>query len=76
MPIYEYKCSKCEHEFEQLVKSMDHKEAITCPGCGSRKVEKRLSVFAAQGGSPAAAPPGPTGCQGCGQAGGSCPFRE
>ncbi|MBN2714142.1 MAG: zinc ribbon domain-containing protein, partial [Planctomycetes bacterium] len=51
MPIYEYICKKCGKPFELLVRS-DTK--VECPGCGSVKVEKRMSTFAAHEGK---APP-------------------
>jgi putative FmdB family regulatory protein len=34
MPIYEYKCSKCNHEFEKL-ESFNAKSVCTCPECGT-----------------------------------------
>jgi putative FmdB family regulatory protein len=74
MPIYEYKCSKCDHQFEQLVKSMNAQADVACPGCGSKKAEKQLSVFAARQAQPAASAM-PPGCGGCAQAG-SCPMME
>ena len=40
MPIYDYRCGGCQHEFEALVRSDD--EAI-CPECGSRQLEKLVS---------------------------------
>lgn len=43
VPIYEYDCKKCERPFETLVLSPS--EVISCPGCGSPRVEKRFSVF-------------------------------
>jgi putative FmdB family regulatory protein len=43
MPIFEYLCRKCEHEFELLVRG---EEAIHCPSCNSQRLEKQLSVFA------------------------------
>lgn len=46
MPIYEYKCEKCQAEFEQLVKSSAEK--AHCEKCGSKKVEKMLSGFSAR----------------------------
>lgn len=33
MPIYEYKCLKCEHIFEEIVMSED--EPSCCPKCGA-----------------------------------------
>lgn len=66
MPIYEYACRKCGHEFETLVRSDTVPE---CPGCRSTELEKKLSVFAtaASGPEPQAAP-GP--CGACGHPGG------
>ncbi|MBA2359147.1 MAG: zinc ribbon domain-containing protein [Actinobacteria bacterium] len=47
MPIYEYVCMKCEHHFEELVRSGEADP--TCPDCGGAKVAKQFSVFAAHG---------------------------
>jgi putative FmdB family regulatory protein len=44
MPLYEYTCRKCHSDFELLIRSDETPE---CPGCGSRKLEKHLSVAAA-----------------------------
>ncbi len=44
MPIYEYACKQCEHEFEALVQGDEEAE---CPECHSSKLEKRFSVPAA-----------------------------
>lgn len=44
MPLYEYACRKCESEFELLIRG---EEAPECPHCGSRKLDKLLSVAAA-----------------------------
>ncbi len=44
MPLYEYACQKCESEFELLIRSDETPE---CPGCGSRQLEKQMSVPAA-----------------------------
>jgi len=41
MPIYEYACEKCEHTFETLVQNG---EAVECPHCHAREVERLLSV--------------------------------
>ena len=47
MPIFEYKCIKCEENFEKLV--MGSNPQINCPKCGSDEVNKKFSVFAASG---------------------------
>lgn len=41
MPIYEYRCDKCGHQFDRLVK-MDTPNP-ECPECGS-SVKKLLSA--------------------------------
>ncbi len=43
MPIYEYRCQKCEHEFEELVFSKEQK--INCPQCNNDGVTKGFSTF-------------------------------
>ena len=43
MPIYEYKCSACKHEFEALV--LDTKTP-PCPECKHLEVTRLLSQFA------------------------------
>ncbi len=43
MPIYEYKCSDCEHELEKLQKISD--TPITdCPECGKPALKKMISA--------------------------------
>ncbi|HNR71238.1 MAG TPA: zinc ribbon domain-containing protein [Verrucomicrobiota bacterium] len=46
MPIYEFHCDKCGRDSEILVRSSRWK-GTPCPHCGSTKLSKRLSVFAA-----------------------------
>ncbi|MBI3271695.1 MAG: zinc ribbon domain-containing protein [Planctomycetes bacterium] len=43
MPVYEYTCTKCEHEFELLV--FGTKPRVRCPECRGSRVKKRFSVF-------------------------------
>ncbi len=45
MPLYEFTCSNCHQNVELLVRS--GQEDLECPECGSRKLEKQLSVAAA-----------------------------
>jgi len=67
MPIYEFTCQSCNHNFETLVRSSTVPE---CPHCHSQQLEKRLSVFATANSSSdaMAAMPGPCGT--CGHPGG------
>jgi len=43
MPIFEYICKECDHEFEALVYGSEKAE---CPKCNSKKLAPQLSVFA------------------------------
>lgn len=58
MPIYEFKCAKCLHEFETLQKASDPDPV--CPECKSDLVLKQLSTgsFGFKGGSPTGSRPG------------------
>ena len=42
MPIYEYECKKCGHEFEREQKMADP-PVKTCPECKGRRVTKLIS---------------------------------
>jgi putative FmdB family regulatory protein len=41
MPLYEYNCRTCEHTFEALVQNG---EAVECPECQGRRLERLLSL--------------------------------
>ena len=43
MPIFEYVCKECDHQFEALVYGNEKAE---CPKCHSKKLAPQLSVFA------------------------------
>jgi putative FmdB family regulatory protein len=43
MPIYEYACRACHHQFERLVRTGD---TPGCPSCGSQDLERLLSLAA------------------------------
>lgn len=45
MPIYEYVCNACSHEFEEWQKITDS-PVRKCPSCGKRKVERLVSLSA------------------------------
>jgi putative FmdB family regulatory protein len=65
MPIYEYACKECQHEFEALVYGAQKAE---CPKCASKKLAPKLSVFAvsASGSTTKPAPRAAGGCGSCG----------
>lgn len=49
MPLYEYVCSECGHEFELFVRSLSAQGPHSCPQCTSQKTSKRFSTFATSG---------------------------
>ena len=64
MPIFEYLCKECDNAFEKIVQGSKKPD---CPSCGSKKLEKQLSVFAVSGGSGNFQPGPATGpCGSCG----------
>jgi putative FmdB family regulatory protein len=70
MPIFEYICQECQHEFEALVFGRDKAK---CPKCESKKLSPQLSVFAvsAKGSASSPAPMPGGGCGSCGDPRGS-----
>ncbi|MHB0955980.1 MAG: FmdB family zinc ribbon protein [Pirellulaceae bacterium] len=73
MPIYEYVCRKCRHEFETLVRGDEQPE---CPKCRDTRLDKLLSVPAAHVANHSSLPPcgmdcgmGRSGTCGMGQCG-------
>ncbi len=62
MPLYEYRCIRCERPFEKYARTFhDHPD---CPSCGATDVTRLLSTFAVStgGGKSAAASPSAGGC--------------
>lgn len=41
MPIFEYECEACRHDFEHLVRG--ETPSLACPACGSKCLRKRMS---------------------------------
>ena len=50
MPLYEFTCKKCGHQFEELL-TLSEMEAgkLKCPACQSKRVERGFSSFATGG---------------------------
>jgi putative FmdB family regulatory protein len=65
MPIYEYTCHQCNEEFELLVQGMGKK--VKCPECGSRKTEKKFSLFGVKSGGNFTSSKGGDSCSSCSQ---------
>lgn len=55
MPIFDYTCQSCDHDFELLLRTG---ETPTCPQCGTRRLTKHLSAPAVHRGSSRALPIG------------------
>jgi putative FmdB family regulatory protein len=77
MPIFEYICERCNHEFEALVFGQQKAE---CPKCQSKKLQPQLSVFAVSAKSGGSSQPAmPTGsCGSCGdpRGPGACSMKD
>lgn len=75
MPIYEYICKECHHQFEALVYG---KDKATCPKCQATKLEPKLSVFAVSAKSSSGAAPSAGPCGSCGdpRGPGACSLRD
>jgi putative FmdB family regulatory protein len=49
MPVYEFRCQDCDKTFE-VSRAISETGAVSCPHCGSAKVERMWSrVFAITG---------------------------
>ena len=70
MPLYEYRCKKCDATFELLLYGGDE---ARCPSCASQDLVRLLSVTAVGKGKDAAAAAGP--CGSCSEAPG-CGFKN
>ena len=70
MPIYEFKCLKCEEFFELLVMGGDKDEEVKCPKCEEQTFERVMSTTnfsmgsGSSGNAPAAGGCNVTGCSG------------
>jgi len=49
MPMYEYICKSCDHQFEILQRMGEGAEGLSCPKCGEKRVEKQFSTFSSSG---------------------------
>lgn len=71
MPMYDYVCLECHHQFERIRSSRDADAVQECPACKAERVRRRLSVVAAfvnaENSAVAAQPQRAGGC-----CGGSC----
>ena len=71
MPIYEFKCTKCETFFEVIVMGSDDKQ-IDCPKCKSEAFERVVSKTNFKMGSASSSQPAGVQTQERSCSGGSC----
>ncbi len=62
MPLYEYICSDCGHEFEKMMRFDQAGQRPPCPRCAGEDTRKKLSLFSSSGSQTGAA----TSSGGCG----------
>ncbi len=60
MPIYEYRCLKCENNFSLLQSLYPAENNAECPKCSSKDVKKVFSAFSFGAGSGNSVSPAPT----------------
>jgi len=46
MPIFEFVCLECGHEFERLVYKSSETNTLECPKCHGTRLEEKISSFA------------------------------
>jgi putative FmdB family regulatory protein len=63
MPIYEYRCMKCNNEFEYLVIGND--KDISCPACDGKKVRRKMSACSFKSSGNYSSSSGSSGCSTC-----------
>lgn len=49
MPIYEFRCSSCDHVFEELIFRTTEIKDLVCPRCKATGIDKQMSTFASTG---------------------------
>ncbi|PID78593.1 FmdB family transcriptional regulator [bacterium DOLJORAL78_65_58] len=66
MPLFEFTCKKCGHQFEELVTLSELNDGkLVCPACRSKRIERGFSAFATGGDTGG----GAVGGGGCGSGG-------
>ena len=49
MPIYDYRCKKCNNEFSVVMTISEHeKKRPSCSSCGSKSLEQKITSFNVQ----------------------------
>ncbi len=45
MPVFNYKCNNCGHDFDLLLGVGDKKEELVCTNCKSEDIQRHYSSF-------------------------------
>ncbi|RLG44241.1 MAG: zinc ribbon domain-containing protein [Thermoproteota archaeon] len=64
MPTYEFRCNACNHKFELFI-SMNERDKVRCPKCGSPDVTQLLTGCYIKGTSSTCASCTQTTCSTC-----------
>ena len=43
MPIFEYECKSCKHEFSALILKASEADELRCPACNKKRLKKLIS---------------------------------
>lgn len=62
MALYEYRCAECGTEFEKIISPANQKKKVVCPTCSSKRVKRKLSLFASSRAGASASSGGDTSC--------------
>lgn len=70
MPIYEYVCLNCNHQFEAIRPMSQADAPQICQKCGAENIKRKLSLFFAESGGKAVSGMTEPSCSSC--ASGNC----
>jgi putative FmdB family regulatory protein len=63
MPLFEYECRGCGHQFEYLTRAG---QSPACPACKGAELQKRMSAFAVRAGAAVSGVQHVSPCGSCG----------
>ena len=63
MPIYEYRCKRCDKISEKFVRSGREEGSLSCAFCGEKELERQFSCFSNGSASAEGSDSKATGCK-------------